>query len=623
MTGHLGDRRSAQAKIEMCEIAGQALSPIIALRELAEQQVADLRAQLHDKIHSWRDRIYRKTQSHTPDLVSAAATPKGTLQILVGIDGVRAPAQHVANGSAMRASLMGFFLAFWQFVYETRGGLTFLALDDPHDLFDQENQERLADAIPELIKVGAQLLVTTSERSFARQTMAAARRASLAAVTHRSVFPVSDVSPCARLPCAGDDLERKRNLYSSDFNRDCPVPAQDYIEEMRIFLEARLAEMLGESLRTPTSACTLGDLVGRLRGKVRSGASDFFRFPVVKGLSNHEALDDGSLCLRLLNRAHHKDKDTITYLDVKGVQSELDSLQEQVLGAAEELHRWLRREPEMPVDRPVITLTPMTRPQFDVQVFPDLAALSSEPQVALTANDEILTGDWFTGKTLYRLDCHNFGFAAPIGSIVVVDANESQAKDRELVIVHHQGRVRARRLFAGQHSLDGKVTLAAEATDPRKSPPSLSLRLTEVQLHKVVGILLDERPFRPSVRDEAVQVAEASVLRRVKVAFLVRDESALPLALPGQIVLGGPLLSPRDLAAHEGRLLAVGFNNGAYALKRLGGALPDELSHVVQLESVGGRGNSLLAMLESVEGRSGAFPLIVAARSILGVLYHQ
>ncbi len=72
---------------------------------------------------------------------------KGELDLVVQAGGVAAPAQHVTNASALRASLVAFFLAFWEYVLKERGGLTTLILDDPQELLDDENRERLAAAL--------------------------------------------------------------------------------------------------------------------------------------------------------------------------------------------------------------------------------------------------------------------------------------------------------------------------------------------------------------------------------------------------------------------------------------------------------------------------------------------
>jgi energy-coupling factor transporter ATP-binding protein EcfA2 len=624
MVTTVAERRREEARIAAYDVTLRALPPIIRLKTLVEYQVDGLRALLQGKTIAWRDKIYRKTQTSSPDLVDATVTSKGELELSVGSNGASAPAQHVANVSALRAGLMGFFFAFWEHVLETRGGLSLLLLDDPQDLLDQENRHRLAEAMPQLADCGAQLLVTSHDHDFARQVALAVRRKRPGEVEHRSVFPVSDVSPTLRTPLAVDDLETKRQAFLHNEHRDQPSVAQDYLMEIRIFIEARLAEFLGESLSSGISLQpTLATLLARLRSKVKSRASDFFRYSVVKAFAQHPALNDGSRCLTLLNRAHHKDKKTISFMDAFEVRDDLACLTRDILNVNEEYRRWRQREPSPAMTHAPVSLIAMVPPPFEVEIFSDLAAFTRDSSAAqASAGAERLAGRWFDGKALYYIDCHNFGFAAPRGSVAVVDLDGQEVQDRRLVIAIHGDEVLARRLLRPQDDSDGFIALGAETPDPRKSPPSRLLPMASLQLHRVVGILFEDLPPR-RVNCEAVQISDAPSLRRIEAAFTVRDDSALPLALPGQVILGGQSLTPSELAAREGDLVAVALDDDTSILKRISKPLPGALSHVIQLESIGGLGASILAIFEPVEGRNNDFPQILTARLVLGVLYQS
>jgi hypothetical protein len=109
-------------------------------------------------------------------------------------------------------------------------------------------------------------------------------------------------------------------------------------------------------------------------------------------------------------------------------------------------------------------------------------------------------------------------------------------------------------------------------------------------------------------------------LAKVEVVFKVRGQSAMPLALSGQLVLGGELIAANRLAGMEGALVAVSTPDGA-VFKRVGAALAGA-PHVRLFEAIGGRGASLLVRLEEV--RKDAYqkiPLMTSARLIVGVLY--
>jgi hypothetical protein len=190
MAAQLKIRRAKEERIKLYGRAATALEPVVNLGSLAEKQVEGLRELLHTRASYWRSRCYANayaTAGHA--LRDTAMDAKGVLEIRVGSNKANAPAQHISNASALRASLMGFFLAFWEHVLTNRGGIALLILDDPQELLDPDNRERLAAMLPELIGKGGQLLVATCDRFFARAAVAAARER--AAVEHRSVHPVN------------------------------------------------------------------------------------------------------------------------------------------------------------------------------------------------------------------------------------------------------------------------------------------------------------------------------------------------------------------------------------------------------------------------------------------------
>jgi len=108
-------RRAAQKRIAEYEIASVALANLMELGNLADQQVDQLRSTLRGDAANWRSRIYVSSFPSTAhELVDTSMGRKGQLGLLVRAGGVSAPAQHVSNASALRASLVGFFFAFWE-----------------------------------------------------------------------------------------------------------------------------------------------------------------------------------------------------------------------------------------------------------------------------------------------------------------------------------------------------------------------------------------------------------------------------------------------------------------------------------------------------------------------------
>ena len=138
-----------------------------------------------------------------------------------------------------------------------------------------------------------------------------------------------------------------------------------------------------------------------------------------------------------------------------------------------------------------------------------------------------------------------------------------------------------------------------------------------VELHRVVGIIFDHGIAQSQGPEEAIEIDATGVLERVEVAFRVADDSAVPLALSSQIVLGGPRIPLADL--REGSLVALMLEDGASIFKRVGKRLPGDLGHIRQFESIGGLGSSeVLAVGKEHPG----FRQVSNARLVVGVMYN-
>lgn len=622
MSDCLVERRKKEGRQTAYQLASRALDGIIALGELAQQQATDLQAALFDRTVFWLNSIYQKTQTSGYELHRLEVNARGSLQFLIGADGASAPAQHVANASALRANLMGFFLAFREHVLMKHGGLNLLVLDDPQDMLDDENRERFARALPEIIKTGGQLVVMTHDREFARLAVGMRRYLPIDSIEHRIVCPLNPHRQTLQIPISVDGLEAKRKKFERE--QDNAESAQDYAAEFRIFLEARLSDLFLDTSNVPSKPLTLSDYLGRLRSLARFGANEFVRSPLVSGFLCDPALADGSPFLALLNKAHHRDIGNIRYMDVLTISDDLNRIRLLVLEVHDEAIRWRRREPTGQATQTPIPLKAIQTPSFDVGIHADLAAFTNGSPLfgAREEIDERLTGKWFEQKALFFIDSHNLGFSAERGSVAIVELEGPEVEDRRLVIALHGSEVYARRLLRARDSL-GYVALAAETVNPKVSPPTKMFPASSVQIHRIVGFLFDERLQPPRTKEEAILIEHSPCLRQIETAFRVRDDSALPLALPGQVILGGADLQTSDLPSHEGRLAAVALDDGTSLFKRIGPALPGSLSHVRMFKSVGGLGDAQLVMTETVENRTSEFRLMVACRLVLGVLYRD
>jgi hypothetical protein len=619
------DHNVKKGRITACGRAIAALNLLVPLGGLAQTQVDTLRLKLHNRSEHWRRAIYRNATTFAPDLIGTDMNARGVLDLKVGREGVAAPAQHISNASALRGALFGFFLAFREHVLATRGGLSLLVLDDPQELLDHDNRQRLAHGLVAVAEAGAQLLITTHDRRFARSVVAENRAADR--VQHLSVHAVNSVHPTLTLSPTIEEVDRRRQTFVT--TPDSAVAAQDYASDLRVFIEARLGDLFDDLAEpahaTSTQSLTLFPLLDRLRALITSGSGELFSNPVLRRFVDDPGLVEGAAPRRILNRAHHSERASITYVDVKDVEPAFVRLRSGIEKVHEQfrLHRW--REPLAPIDTSgnnVVSLPMMARPTFSVPICPDVAAFSRSVPAAGGSQDSAtqqLDGEWFDGKALFYVRGETLGFAVPSGAVAIVEAEPYPGRDRNLVIARHQGNVLARRLLKAPGSLG--ISLAAQTPDPRTPRPTMTYDESKVRLFRIVGaIFTDMAP--PTGGGEATAIDTVPELGRIEVAYRVREDSAVPLALPGQIILGGAELTSSELNAWEGKLVAVTLDDGTSIFKRVGASLPGSLAHLRQFETIGGLGSSMVVATEFLDGAA-SVPTMISARRVLGVLYHR
>lgn len=612
-----GRRRSRRTE---CVRTAAGLAAIEPIGQLAQSQVDGLRTRLHARSEHWRDRIYQGATSFAPVLRETAMDARGIIEIKVGRGTVQAPAQHITNASALRASLLAFFLAFREHVLNVNGGVQLLILDDPQDLLDGDNRQRLARAIAQIAN-GAQLIATTHDRAFARTIVQEGRREGL--VQHRSVHPVNGSRRTLGISLAIEDLDRKRDAFEASV--DSAIAAQDYVNEARIFLEARIGDLFDgpthPAYAYPSTHPSLFPLMDRMRGFVALRPNDLARSPVLARLCDDRALKPEHEARRVLNASHH-DKASISYADVMRIAEDLKRLRTAAEAVHEEYRRFRWREP-LETDGAVmnvVRLKPVEVIDFDIPLCADIAAFSSAAAQggSQVVYEDRVTGGWFDDKALFHIRYDTLGFAVPSGSVAVVETEAAMCRDHNLVVARWGKSVFARRLLKPKNG-DG-ISLAAEMPDPRQSRSTMRFDNNVVELHRIVGVLFSHLP-PPSGRQEATEVDGLPELRRVEVAFKVREDSAVPLALPGQTVLAGGLLTPADLEGMRGEAVAVTVSDGTTYLKRVGSRLPGGLRAFRHFETIGGLGSSLVIATEDVDGLGDA-PVMIYVRAVIGILYH-
>lgn len=617
---HLETRRAAEKRLREYDTASAALKNLVDLGQLADEQVDQLRKMLRNDAAHWRSRIYLGAFPDTAhELVDTGMGRKGELDLVVRAGGVSAPAQHVTNASALRASLVAFFLAFWEHVLKERGGLTTLVFDDPQELLDDENRERLAAALAPLVAAGAELVVTSYDPRFCARV---SRLSIPGGVDHLEVHPATRQQPRVRTTLPLPIITQRKRLFEAD--RNAEEPARDFADGCRVFFEAKLGDMFDDPAHASWTIAnpdpTLATFVQRLRQWVKAGPQGMFSAHVFRRFVDHTALIDGSSVIVLMNKAHHGRRQEIRAADVGQCADDLSELLELVEQMYEECYRWRRRDaPENHSSTVAPPALAANNPALDVLICPDLAAFtqhapSSETQEALERLDPHTLDD----TVVFYLRRPNFGFAAPAGSLAIVKATPGPAVDRRLVVARHGDTIYARRLVRDVNT--GIIGLTAEIPDPRtRTPKTIILPEIEVAIHQVVGIIFDHSVVVAQGQDEALQVDVGDALNCVKIAFRVADDSAVPLALEKQVVFGGERIELGELGVHKGALVALTLEDGSSIFKRVGAALPGELSHLRQFESIGGLGSSqILAVGKSHKG----FRSVTSARAVFGVLYH-
>jgi hypothetical protein len=366
---------------------------------------------------------------------------------------------------------------------------------------------------------------------------------------------------------------------------------------------------------------TLATFVQRLRPLVKAGPQGMFSAHIFRRFVDHPAMTDGSQVLVLMNKAHHGRRHEIRAADVAQCADDLSNLLEIVEQMYEECYRWRRRD--APKDQSTAgippALVPMPYPALNVLVCPDLAAFTQQPVVGESQDlSEHLDPHLLDNTVTYYLRRPNFGFAAPVGSLAIVNAVPGPVGDRRLVIARRENATYARRLVRSTDT--GIIGLTAEVPDPRtRTPKTIFLPETDVAIHQVIGIIFDHRLTASQGQDEAVLIDASDVLNRTEIAFRVVDDSAVPLALENQVVLGGNRIELEELGQHRDALVALTLDDGSSIFKRVGTAFPNELDHLRQFESIGGLGSSQVL---SVGKPHKGFRTVINARAIIGVLYH-
>lgn len=610
-------RRKQETRIALYERAATAIEMLTSINLLVEKQVVSLMNLLKSRTTYWHEKLYIPANPSAPRFHDSKVDINGALSITVAADGTKVPAQHISNTSDLRAMLLAFLIAFWEHLKDNRGAFSTILLDDLQELFDPDNRQRIANAVPNLAAQGASLVITTNDPTFGRWLLASAQSKPIQ-VKRWKIHPISVYRKCLELSVFVEEIDRKRHLFLVPENQSDPQPARDYVNYLRIYIENRLLDLFEILISSLPSDPTLSDLINAVRERRRLG-HELFGSKVFENLVDDAALQKNSDFLQLMNQSHHGNESSITFGAVWKAKDDYSRIRRLVDAVYEEYQAWMRRDTRRSAQQPLALPKPFEAPDIRVPIMTKLAAFAGQSAVGESVESgDFLSSTLFQNKAIFYIKTQNFGFAGAGNYRAIVNLNDFQPPDNSLVIALTNDRILARRLLRDQ-SRPPVIALNSEVEDPRRRPPSELLPTESTLLLPVVGLIFDERPNYEKNQHEATLETGSPLLKQVRLAFKVDGDSALPLALPGQIVFGVEQLTPDQFGRLEGTIVAIATTDGAF-LKRIGAAIPG-VPHVRQFEAIGARGDSIIVRTENIEDGMSKLPLLIACRKILGVMY--
>jgi len=568
----LRDRRKKERRIKLYDKAQNAIDDLLRLDKLVELQVASLMRKLSNDVMDWKNKFYSVGRVGIPEVAGTDIGPKGSLIVEAEVGGTKASARHISNASDLRATLLAVLISFWQHLVAERGGLSLILLDDLQELFDKPNRRRVANSMPEIITNGGRLIVTTNDRGFGRQVARSCReRLAYDGLDRREIHPYKTCHPCISLGKFWESIDKKRKDFEKPENENEDQPARDYVKDLRIYIEDRLYYFFDDLASGIPARPTFSDLINSLR-TLRNSDQEPFANQAFCNLLDEPLLRDGSQFVALMNKSHHPEEQDITYREVYDRRGDCVRARKLVEHAHEDYERWMRRDArETMTNKPAIPESATTL-KFNVPVIENLAAATSKGGLSEIGDGyERFSSEWLKKYAIYVINTDNLGFSAPRDCRVIVRLSEEPVSDNSLVIALHKDTVYARR-FLGQESNPEVIALSSEDPNPLSRKQSLLLPTEEVRLLQVIGILFDERPHG-LIDVEAALLDVYHPHRKVQIAFNVRGNSALPLAIPGQTVLGADQILATQLEENKEALVAAAFS-GNEAFKRIGESVP-------------------------------------------------
>ena len=235
------------------------MNELLGIGNLAELQVSSLISRLHEKTIMWKNEFYHSAYINAPKISGTEVTANGNLEITAETEGARAPAQHISNSSDLRATLIAFLISFWQYLIEVRGGLSLILFDDLQELFDKENRRLVAKALTKIVIQHGRIIVTTNDTTFSNKVCESFNyQGQKANIGHLRIHPLNSSRMHIVLGKFKNVIEEKQEAFDNNQNDD--RHAQEYLNELRIYVENQLIDFFDISDSGLPSNPTLSDL---------------------------------------------------------------------------------------------------------------------------------------------------------------------------------------------------------------------------------------------------------------------------------------------------------------------------------------------------------------------------
>lgn len=600
----------------------EALAPLKDLRTLVASETASSIARLSSNIDALCKRIaLRERLAYEEAVVSRKeVSVTGSFS-----PGMRIDAALVANTSWLRTILWSFVLALREETIKAIGfnPLPLVVLDDPQATFDPRNKRKWAQELVRCANLsptdllGAQLLVTTHERSFYQMLMDHEKFAAQQGLIG-GVNKISGVATVAN----GGELTR---LYAEAKQSNDDAKAREYIRKVRIYCEDLLKFML-RSISNQIPDKTLQQLRDEIKKLSKGHVAPFDR-RAFDALVN--TLGDSNKAIQYINEPHHKDDETYGVAEADVVKEFWDTtLLDKIhtaFGVYDTFELYTGEPRTFPWAKNVVAFPNGYKSQVKSAEMLQTGVAAAAKSDGRAGDGALTVEEWSSGEKVvlpnhevFQLAAGTLDPIAGVGDLIIV-SNYAKIRWRNLVIVAAGNALLARRYNVPENHSE-IVVLTGQSVDPLSLPQPVIVS-PDAGFRKIVGTLFTAHKLAaPSVDAdrEFIGLSDPNIIdSTLKDArlFRVQGRSAEPVALEGQYLLTSAApVSASGVISLNGRLVIGIDENGARYFKRLRCH-----GNLVVLESLNPDGTTAAELL-SLDGSHGQ-PRLTEALEVVGVLF--